>query len=402
MSKFFSKTIKLTALWAIIVSMVLAAGILIAAWFGVNLPLQMKDKKTLTVSLNAYVYSTQLDTVKEDLSDELGAEYVLEGAMSGDVSEIVFVFEKGANLTSLKTKAEAYLADKVANADGWAGAKYSVSASTEAATTTLAKGYFLRAGIACAVLAFLAFIYVAIRYKAAAAIATLVSVGLSMLLTTALIVVTRVYVTYSYVVALAGLLTAVMMLLTLNNARSAQKDGASEEDIVASKEVLSMAAIVALGLIAVAVLGKTAGMWFAVSAFIALVAATFMSLFFAPAVYLSIKKAYDDMPAKEGYIGAKKTSTKEKKVYAPKTEEVAAPVEEAVAEPAEEVAEEPVEEEVEEVVEQTPAEEPATEEVVEEAPVEEPATEEVVEEAPVEEPTTEEVAEEATEEKTEE
>ena len=175
MSKIFSKTVKKTTLWSVIVAIVVAAAIVVCALFGFNKNLAMKDNKTLTVSLNAYVYNTQIDTVEAELSKELGAEYTLEGKMSGDVSEIVFVFEKDADVAALKTKAEAYLADKVANAQGWSGAKYNVSASAEVATASLAEGYVLRAAIAGAVLAVLAFVYVAIRYNISAGITAGVS-----------------------------------------------------------------------------------------------------------------------------------------------------------------------------------------------------------------------------------
>jgi small subunit ribosomal protein S16 len=99
-------------------------------------------------------------------------------------------------------------------------------------------------------------------------------------------------------------------------------------------------------------------------------------LFFAPAVYLSVKTCLGEKPVKDGYVGAKKTSTKEKKVFASKK------VEEA-----------PVE-----VAEEAPVEETPAEEVAEEAPVEEAPVEEAAEEAPVEEAPAEEVAEEKTKE----
>ena len=390
MSKLFSKTVKKTTLLSVIIAIVLAAAIVICALFGFNRTLEMKDRKTLTVSLNAYVYTTQLDTVKEELGDKLDAEYTLEGAMSGDVSEIVFVFDKDAKLADLKAKAEAYLADKAENAEGWAGVKYNVSASVEEATASVAKGYVVRMAIAGVVLAVLAFAYVALRYNLSAGIVTGASALLGMLLTASLVVLTRVYVTASvaYVVSAAGLLTAMMTLFTLNNVRSAQKEDVSDEDAVVSaiavKEVLYTAVVVAVGMLVVGILGKTTGIWFAVSALIAVLASALVSLFFAPAAYLSLKTVLGNKPAKGIYVGAKKTSTKQKKVAS-----VEAPVEEAPVEaPASE-----------EVVEEAPVEEAPAEEV-EEASVEE-AAEEVVEEAPVEE--VEEVsAEEAVEEKTEE
>ena len=414
MSKIFSKTVKKTTLWSVIVAIVVAAAIVVCALFGFNKNLAMKDNKTLTVSLNAYVYNTQIDTVEAELSKELGAEYTLEGKMSGDVSEIVFVFEKDADVAALKTKAEAYLADKVANAQGWSGAKYNVSASAEVATASLAEGYVLRAAIAGAVLTVLAFVYVAIRYNMSAGITAGVSALVGMLLSAAIIVLTRVYVTASaaYAIAMAGLMTVAMTLFTLNNVRSAKKEGATTEEAVmqsvAAKEVLYTALVIAVGMLLVGILGKTGGAWFAASALIAVAASVLVSLFFAPAVYLSLQTAADGKPAKEGYVGAKKTSTKEKKTYEAKKEEVA-PVEEAVEEepaeeaPVEETEEAPAEEApVEEAVEETPVEEEPVEEAVEEAPVEEASVEET-EEAPAEETPVEEApAEETVEEKTEE
>ena len=380
MSKIFSKTVKKTTLWSVIIAIVLAAAIVVCALFGFNKNLEMQDKKTLTVSLNAYVYKTQLDEIKGDLVDELGSEYTLEGAMSGDVSEIVFVFEKDADVATLATKAQTYLDAKLKDT----GAKYSVSASTETATVALAKGYVVRAAIAGVVLAVLAFAYVSLRYKLAGGITVGASVLLGMLLTAALVVLTRVYVTASvaYVITLAGLFTAMMTMFTLNNVRAAKAEGASTEEAatsVAVKEVLYTAVVVAVGILLAGILGKTLGIWFAVSALIAVVASAFVSLFFAPAMYLSVQTTLDSKPAKEGYVGAKKTSTKEKKSYAAKSEEAA---------PAVEVAEEPA---VEETVEEEPTVEETTEEPAEE-----------VEEAPVEETSVEEANEEVAEETTEE
>ena len=280
-----------------------------------------------------------------------------------------------------------------------------MSASAEVATASLAEGYVLRAAIAGAVLAVLAFVYVAIRYNMSAGITAGVSALVGMLLSAAIIVLTRVYVTASaaYAIAMAGLMTVAMTLFTLNNVRSAKKEGATTEEAVmqsvAAKEVLYTAIVVAVGMLLVGILGKTGGAWFAASALIAIAASVLVSLFFAPAVYLSLQTAADGKPAKEGYVGAKKTSTKEKKTYEAKKEEVA-PVEEAVEEapaeeePAEEAEEAPAEEEpVEEAVEEAPVEE-----TVEEAPVEEAPVEETVEEAPVEEAPAEETVEEKTEE----
>ena len=413
MSKIFSKTVKKTTLWSVIIAIVLAAAIVICALFGFNKDVALKDQKTMTVSLNAYIYNTQLEEVKGDLEEKLDANYVLEGSMSGDVSEILFVFDSDADLTALKAEAETYLANKKANAEGWANAKYSVSISSEKATAVLAKHYVLRAAIAGAILAVLAFAYVSIRHKLVSGIVAGVSVLLSMLLTASIIVLSRAYVTatVAYAITIAGLLAAAAVLFTLNNIRAAKKEEGSslEETVVSSiavKETLYVAAVVAAGMVIVGVLGGTAALWFAVCALIAVVASVAISLVFAPAMYLSLQSTFGKKPAKDGYKGAVKTSKKTKKVIV-KEEKVEAPVEETaeeateelVEETAEEVAEEPVEETVEEATEEPVEEtaEEATEEPVEETAEE--ATEEPVEET-VEETVeaTEEVAEEKTEE----
>ena len=93
---------------------------------------------------------------------------------------------------------------------------------------------------------------------------------------------------------------------------------------------------------------------------VAVLAAAFIGLIYVPALYLPFKKVADNSPAKDGYIGAQKTSTKIKKIFTKKTKEVEVPVEEVVE--TEEVA-------TEETVEEAPAEE--TEEVSEEAEVNE-------------------------------
>ena len=76
------------------------------------------------------------------------------------------------------------------------------------------------------------------------------------------------------------------------------------------------------------------------------IVATIVGLTGVPSFYAPIKEAADARPNQDAYayVGAVKTSTKEKKVFVKKEEVKAAPVEEAMDEPVEETAEEaPVE-----------------------------------------------------------
>ncbi len=315
MSKIFSNTVKKTTLWAVVSAILLAAAIVVCALFGFNKSLVMKDSKTLTVSLNAYVYNTQLEEVKGDLEKKLDADYIMEGAMTGDVSEIVFVFDKDADVAAYKATVESYLADKVANAGGgWTTAKYSVSVSTEKAAAVLAKGYVVRAAIAGAVLAVLAFVYVSLRYQLKSGIIVGVSAILSMLLTAGLVVLTRIYVTTSaaYAITFAGLLTTALTLLSLNNLRAKEQTELNAELVAQSlavKEVLYTALVLVVGALVVGILGGTAAIWFAVAAILAVLVSVFYALIFAPAMYVSLKAW--EKPVKSNYVGAKKAKKEE-------------------------------------------------------------------------------------------
>ncbi len=385
MSKILNKTVKKWTLTSVILGVVLAVAIVVCALFGFNKYVTLKDSKTLTVSMNQYAYLTKLDDVKADCENAFGdakAKFSIAGEMSGDESEIVYVFDEDVDVASIKTALETTFATKTAEGGAWAGSFINVSASAEKANTVLAKHYALRTAIAGVVFTVLAFAYVSIRYGLNKGIVTAVCTALGMLMTASVIVLTRVSVTASvaYVITLAGILTAVMTLLTMNKLRSAEKENADTDIVscIAVKEVLSTAIVLGVAVLLVGIFGKTAGIWFAVSALIGVAVSTAISLLYAPALYLPLKSASDAKPKSE-YVGAKKTSTKVKKEKAPKTE---APVEEKAVEetPVEDVKETVEEAPVEAVEETEEAVEETAEETVEEAPVEE-AVEEPVEEA---------------------
>ena len=125
---------------------------------------------------------------------------------------------------------------------------------------------------------------------------------------------------------------------------------------LAKKEVAPIFYMSAIALAVLVIVAPANMKWFALSAFVALAMSVVSGLILVPSLYIPVKAKADSKP-KAGYVGAKKTSTKEKKVF----NKVAAPVvEEAPVEETEEVVEDVVEELVDE-----------TEEVVDEAPVEE-------------------------------
>ncbi len=395
MSKFFSKTVKKNTLWAVVCAVLLAAAIVICALLGFNKDSLLKDRNTLTLSVNQYAYSTQKELIISEAESKFGgekADYVISGEMSGDVCEIVFVFGKDAKLDAVKTALVSHfdgLTEDVASNDSkLKGAEINVSAATETAVGVVAKHFALRAGLAGVIFAGLAFAYVAARYqKLSEGVLAGGSVALSMLLAAALVVLTRVPVTPSIaaVIATAGFAAAISVILTLNKLRGSE--GKAVEENIAWKETLGFVGAVVIATWIVGAISGTTGIWFALATLLGLVAATFVGLIVMPSAYVPVKAYADEKAAEKGYVGAKKTSTKEKKTYA-KKEKVAK--EAAIEEPAEATTEEVVEEataeeEVAENVNET------SEEVAEEATAEEPA--EVVAEEVAEEPAAE-VAEE--------
>ena len=396
MSKILTKTVKKATLWTVITAVILAVAVVIGCLFGFNKSATVSNSRMMTITVEQYGF------YNEDLREEIEEQcekvfkkldmdftYEMKGEMSGD-SELVYMFKKSVSATKFATaedslqeifdtryqtqgdKLEAIEVDVMGNAD------VEVIASTE-------KNFLLRGVIAGVIFAVLAFAYVSLRFKLQMGILTAGSILVTMALTTALAVIVRIPVTYSAiaVVAVSALVTAALVLLTLGKLRAKAKEATAdaEEALLANapeKEILTVAACGGIALVVMGVIATTTVRWFAVLALLGLIASVFVSLIFAPSVYLPLKKIADKKAEKNtNYKGAKKKS-KEKKAFVK-----AAPVEAKTEEVVEETTEEVVEETTEEVVEET------TEEVVEET------TEEVVEEA------TEEVVEEKTEEQAE-
>ena len=409
MSKIFTNTVKKTAPWMAFLTFVIATACALAIVLGVkgygvfNKSATLDDAKTLTISMNQHAYITALDKVEEaceDVFGDLNVSYEVQGEMTGDESEIVYVFANDAKISNIESKLETKFAELTAEGGALEGAFITVASNSEKTVEVLAKDYALRGVVAALVMVAAVYIYAAIRFGIGKGVLAAIGTLYSMALTAAVVIFTRIPVStsISYVFATAGMLGAVISMLSLNKIKATEKaEGADElyaEDIVTSslakKETALIFWVSTLALSVLAIVAPASVKWFALSSFVALLVAAFVGMILVPSLYIPMKAKADNKP-KNGYVGAKKTSMKKKKTYdkvaaSVETEEVAveAPVEEAAEEaPAEEVAEE--------VAEEAPAEE-VVEEATEEAPVEETA-EEATEEAPVEE-----AAEEAAEE----
>ena len=427
MSK-ITNCVKKGTLWTAIVVIVMAVGLVLGAICGFNTNETLKNSKTLTVTVNRYVYNAQLDTVEEICEDAFGGLKVLyevKSEMSGDDCEIVYVFEEKADLTNVASALKNAFAAQTAENGALAGAFISVSTASVDVTATLAKGFVLRAVIAAVVIAVLAFAYVAIRHSLGMGIVAAASAIVGAGLTSAILLITRIPVTSSvaYVAAIGALASLVVTVLTLNKVHAnLNADEPIEETVVASTPVCTIASftvLVAAAMLLVGVISLigagafTVATWFAIACILAMAVTAFVGIIYTPALYCLLRNSVDKNLGSDAsaYVGAQKTSTKVKKVFqkketvkeAPKAEEVkeeapcccgcadCAETKEEVVEEAE-VAEEVVEETAEETTEEAPcccdcaecAETEVTAEAVEEtAEVVEEAVEavEVVEEA---------------------
>lgn len=376
MSKILTKMVKKTTILSAVFSAIIAIAIALAIVFGVkgygvfNKGASLDDAKTLTISMNQYAYVTSLDVVEdlcEDVFDDLKVSYEMQGEMSGDESEIVYVFEDGANLADVEKALEEKL-EELKKPDGaLEGAFITVSVNSEKTVEVLAKNYALRGVIAAVVMVAAVYIYAAIRFGIGKGILAAIGTLYSMALTAAVVIFTRIPVTtsISYVFGVAGMFGAVISMLSLNKIKATEKSDEtnelSAEDIatssIACKEVAYIFCFMTAALVVLAIVAPINVKWFALSAFIGLVMTVVAGMVLVPSLYIPMK-AKADMKPKAGYVGAKKTSTKEKKSF----HKVKAPVAEVVVE--EKTEETPVEEVVE-TTEEVPAEE-AAEEVVEE------------------------------------
>ena len=342
-------------------------------WGVFNQDALLKDTQTITVSINQYVYITEekLDKVETEcrkVLDDYGIVYEMKGKMSGDVSELVYVFGKDVDLTTAKADLETALGALTGENGTLSGSTVLVALNSEDAVAALANQYILRGIIAGVVLVVLVFAYVAIRYGLYMGIVGGASTLVGTLLTVALIILTRIPVTASviYVIAVGALLSAVMSVLSLNKMRE------ENQVVPACNEIVTLTALLGAGIVVIGAVATAGVRWFALLALLALLAAAVVSLLFVPALYAPIKAALDNRPVEGAYVGAEKTSTKVKKTYEKKEVKAApapvvAPVEETSAE---EVEETPAEEVEETSVEETPVDE------VEETPVEETPVEE--------------------------
>ena len=319
-----SKTVKKVTLLSVILAIVFALSIVLVAVLGVNYAPTLKDCETLTVTVNTKAYEDKL----EDIQSVCDTAYANNGVsytivkfskMSGDDCEIAYEFAKGTDLSAVKASLTATFAEKTAGE--WNGSFITVSTGSEKLFTAIPTSYVVRAAIATAVFAVLAFVYVAIRYRLSMGILVAICSALGSVMSAAVVLLVRVPVTNSllYIVSLAAPVTATLVMFMLNKVRTAIKAGKDEnaEELIVNacpcKEWTITAIVGGVALVLIGAIATTAVRWFAVASLVAFVVTLFIGCVFAPAAYLPLKKAEDKRLAKKstGYIGAEKKEDEE-------------------------------------------------------------------------------------------
>ena len=307
---------KNVTLLSVIMAIVVALSIVITAIFGVNYATSVSNQKTLTITINRYCYDNQLDDVKDVCEKDkefkkLSVKYTYNGEMSGDECELVYVFDETAKLDEVKNSLQVAFANETQSNGKLKGAFIDVSTGSEVLQTNVPTSYVVKAAIAVAVFAVLAFVYVALRYRLYMGLTVALAIVLSAILTAAVILLARIPVTSSvlYVGVLASVLAAIFAVLTMNKLRSNNEEISTEEKVyasVATKEIAVITVALGASLVLVGAIATAAVRWFAVCAIVALLVSALIGLVFVPAAYLPMKKVEDKAAArsKSGYVGA--------------------------------------------------------------------------------------------------
>ena len=323
-----AKAVKKFNVWAIVCAAILVAGILVGAIFGLNKKAAMDSYATLTVQASG-VFDAQEEELEKAIEEKIAASglktlFSSEAEISIAEKEYVYYFAKGSDLSALKTSVQGVVdaaAEKAENAISGG----QVMVTEEEVARNLPALYTLRAVIAIAVFAVLAFAYALLRFKLAGGIVAAVAVALSAALSFAVTALTRIpadgYIVAVY--AFAALTSAVMTLFTLAKVRSLEgedraKEMTEEEKVVSAlsvKSVLALAAALVGGLVLVVAFGPSR--LFAVHAILAVVVSVFVSLIAAPSLYILLKEAFAAKKAQNGYKkSVKPVETKEETVEA--------------------------------------------------------------------------------------
>ena len=325
------KAVKKFKIVAIVCAVILAAGILVGAIFGVNQKASMGSYATLTVQVSGVSFEAQGEEVESAIEEKLAGLNVLfssKANVSTAEKEYVYYFAKGTDLTEVKASVQGVVDAAAAKAEN-AISGGQVMVTEETAVKNTPAFYTLRTVIAIAVFAVVAFAYAFLRYRLAGGIVATVSVALSAALSFAVTALTRIpadgYIVATY--AFAALTAAVMTLFTLSKVRALEgeekaKEMSEEEKVVSSlsvKSVLALAVALVGGLALIVAFGPSR--LFAVHAILAVVVATFVALIAAPSLYIPLREKLGAKTVKFSYKKAEKPVEEKEETVTTETNE---------------------------------------------------------------------------------
>lgn len=320
MSKFLAKVIKKGALLSIILAAIVAVAGVIGILFGVNDMANVASGKKVVVTIDPVLYN--METAKDEIEAACNDAfkdclYDIEGD-NGNNGQLIYAFKTNADVSKAVAELQATFDSWTADDGKYATHSLTVAVNNESVMARFAEGYLVRAVIASAVLVVLAFAYVALRYNWRMGLVAAISVAVSVFLTSAIVVLTRIPTSVSivYAVVISALASIITVLFNLNKLRAALRNDNAEQDTeklivssVAVKEIIIFTAILGAAVLLVGIPAGAAAAWFALCSFIGVAVAAFVGLIYAPALCLPMQKAIAAKEAsatKYGYKGAKK------------------------------------------------------------------------------------------------
>lgn len=325
-----SKTVsKKNLLVCLIISLVLIiAGAFVFGFLGFNGNSTMDDYTSIEVSDSGYMAFD--DNFRSSLEDFCSAEIEKGGY---DVTAVTYnqsVSGAGSSLSfRLAESAEGldqFVDDlSIAIGSGVENAELAVVSVTYHNVQNEAYYNFIwRTAIAAGVAAVVLFIYAAIRFKVGMGVAVLVAAVHDVLITLTVVALLRVPVGVAFigVAAYSLLISAFMNLMVFGKMRrdfrsEERKNLPAREGIALAvaesrKTVFATAILLAAAFVALGVVGAVVGvelLWFMLTGLVAVIASTYSSLCFAPAIYACIKEKSDAKraeKAKYNYASDKK------------------------------------------------------------------------------------------------
>lgn len=301
--------------------LILVAGIVLAAIFGMNTAPEYGSEKTLKIHVNSYYSEERVNAVESacakvfsDKSVDESYKRVERSASANDYT-IVYSFKgdfSDEKLNELRTEVAAKLTGENGALNGIDEDLVSVSASSSVPHTARSAHFILRAAIAGGVLLVAVFVYTAIRHKLAGGVIAAAITLVTLALTTALTVIVRVPVssTCANALFLSTVLGAVYGVAVAGKMRKAEtneeNEGLSAKEIVAKempeKPLLIATCATAVGIVLIGAMGISPVQWLSLIALLGLASAYFTAGILFPSVYPPIfEKLQKKRAAKRRY-----------------------------------------------------------------------------------------------------